>query len=88
MAESRDYEYQLTQLYTRKLTRKVFNQIREDYKAKTGRDLCAIVEEAHGEIIKDIASTPAGSKGKDVRTKMFKLCDYASWLRYCPVKKT
>ena len=82
-----DVEYQLTQLYTRKLTRKAFNQIRDDFKAKTGKDLCEIVEEAHGEIIRDIAGTPAGRKGADVRTKMFKLTDYATWRGYCKIKR-
>jgi len=87
MAEERDYEHILTQLYTRKLTRKVFDQIRGDFKAKTDKDLCNIVEEAHSEIIKDIINTPTGRKGADVRTKLFKLVDYSTYLRFCKIKK-
>lgn len=82
-----DYQNILTQLYSRKLTRKAFTMIRDDFKAKTGKDLCNIVAEAQDEIIKDIVDTPAGRKGADVRTRMFKLTDYSSWMRYCPRKE-
>ena len=87
MAESRDYEYQLTQLYTRKLTKKAFSMIAADYKQQTGKDLCELLAEAQKEIINDIKNIPKGKIGSDTRTKLFKLTDYSTLIRYCPIKK-
>jgi len=87
MAEERDYEHILTQLYTRKLTRKAWNMIAADYKAQTGADLCELVVEAQKEIINDIKNIPKGKIGADARTKLYKMIDYGTYVRFCKLKK-
>ena len=88
MAEERDYEHILTQLYTRKLTRKSFDMIRSDFKQKTGQDLCIEIRQAQEQLIRDIQKLTPSEKGQKLRTHLYKMIDYGTYLRFCPVKKT
>lgn len=82
-----DFQNILTQLYSRKATKKAFLMIAGDFKKESGKDLCDVIRAAQKEIIKDINNIPSGEKGKRARTETFKLIDYSTWLRYCPVKR-
>lgn len=80
---SEDYYQIFAHLYSRKLTKKTFGMIRKDFKAKTGKDLCILVELARTEIIRDMQALPQGQRGAKLRTQMGKLTDYSTWVRYC-----
>ena len=80
----------LTQLYSRKATKKAFTMIARDYKKATGKDLCQVVRRAQSEISQKIAEDASQSDkfiAGGLRTDMFKLIDYSTWLKYCEVEK-
>jgi len=77
----------LTQLYSRKATRKAFGEIRADYKAKTGKDLCQVIAQARADMIEKISGLPREKLADKLRTDVFKLIDYSAWMRMCPVKE-
>lgn len=89
MAEDTEYEQILTQLYSRKATRKAFTMIRDDYKKATGGNLCKVVKKAQDDIMKKINNDYDSGKdiGTSLRTDAFKLIDFSSWLRFCTVKR-
>lgn len=86
---SGDYEHILTQLYSRKATRKAFEMIRKDFnKAHKEADLCKVIERAQTDIMRKINDDFTSRKdiGTSLRTDAFKLIDYSSWLRFCNTK--
>ena len=83
MSENGEYEQVLTQLYSRKMTRKAFGEIRADYKRQTGKDLCSVVSVAHKRMITKISGLPTEKLEDKLRTDMFKLSDYSAWLKFC-----
>lgn len=88
MSFTEDHQYQLlTQLYSRKATRKAFNMIQKSFQEQTGEDICDIIRRAQSKVISDIKDMPQERIGTKTRTEVFKLIDYATWLRFCPVKR-
>ena len=86
---STDYENILTQLYSRKATRKAFNMIRTDFNnAHPKTDLCKVIEKAQADIMRKINDDFVSRKdiGTSLRTDAFKLIDFSSWLRFCSTK--
>lgn len=82
-----DYVNILTQLYSRKATKKAFTMIRKDFQEQTGKELCDVIRSAQQKIIQDITKLPPEKIGTKTRTEVFKLIDYSTWLRFCPVKR-
>ena len=87
MSEPSEFANILTTLYSRKMNKANFNKIRKAFKEKTGQDLCKVVKVARSEIIADINAIPPGRLGRDLRTRMFKLTDYNTWMGYCKKRK-
>ena len=89
MPEEGMYEQVLTQLYSRKATRKAFEMVARDFKQQTNLDLCKVIEKAQGDIMhKASQDFNAGvNVGTGLRTDVFKMIDYATYLSYCPVDK-
>lgn len=88
MAEGKaDYEQIFTVLYSRKMTRTNFNKARREFKAQTGRDLCDLISAAQKGIITKVKGLKPRELGPKLRTDMFKLIDYTTWMKYCKTKK-
>lgn len=87
--DSRDYEQVLTQLYSRKATRKAFEMIRSDFRRKTKVDLCDVIRKAQDDVMKETARKfrDGLDLGGSARTDAFKMIDYSTWLRYCKVER-
>ena len=85
-----DYENILTQLYSRKATRKAFNMVRKNFEeAHPQIDFCKVIEKAQKDIMSKIRRDfdSRGDIGTSLRTDAFKLIDYSTWLRFCEGKK-
>jgi len=77
----------LTQLYSRKMSSQNFARVRKDYKAQTGKELCEVIKNAHGDMIKKIAGTPREKLADRLRVDAFKLLDYSIFLGFCKRKQ-
>lgn len=76
-------------VFPKKLNRKSFGRLRQDYRRETGEDLCGVVDKAYRESLMNVAGL-TGRRAGDLRTWIFKLVDYENLRFYCkrsPTKK-